>query len=174
MQAFMRLILPAIAGTLALSGCAFSWDSEVDGVPLADLDLGGDAPTSIVLAGPDGVVITEGERFTITVDGNKDAGDALRFDRDGDELAIAGSGSIKSDKVSAAAELEIAGSGDVKLASDGNVDVDIAGSGDVIVTGSASCSFSSAGSGSVTCKPAAKAAAKDSGSKASKPEQAGD
>ena len=160
--------LAALAMGAALSGCGMnynSWD-EVEGVPLAELDMSGDAPDTIRLAGPDKVVITEGDTLTITLDGDEEAGAALRFDRDGSRLSIArdreiydgrddaivrvtmpapanleiaGSGEIESDTLASTGELEIAGSGSISVA---NVDaesleVDIAGSGDVTAAGTA-------------------------------------
>ena len=48
-----RSILPALAMGTALSGCNISWSGDVSGVPLADLDMGGEPPSALVLAGPD-------------------------------------------------------------------------------------------------------------------------
>lgn len=163
---FTCIILPALALASVLSGCDISWGSDVSGVPLAELDTGGDAPLQIALVGPDNVVITEGKSLSITLDGDAKAGEALRFDRDGDRLtvgrdtkiwdgsgtaivritmpapenlAIAGSGSIKSDAVASKAGIEIAGSGDVdvrKVAAE-MLTVEIAGSGGVKAAGTA-------------------------------------
>jgi hypothetical protein len=161
-----RNLLPVLALGASLSGCNVSWSNDASGVPLAELEMGGDAPSEVTLAGPDEVVITEGETFAITLDGDKDAGEALRFDRKGDELTIArnrsfwdgkgsaivritmpaaqslniaGSGSIKADTVAAKAELEIAGHGDIEVAKIAaeTLDVEIAGSGNVKAAGSA-------------------------------------
>ncbi|MBD2843225.1 DUF2807 domain-containing protein [Erythrobacter sp. KMU-140] len=142
------------------------WES-VDGVPLAELDMSGAAPSKLVLAGPDRVFITEASELAISVEGDTKAGEALRFDRDGDrltiardrnifdgsgvamvlvsmpapsELGIAGSGQIEAESMASdSAEIEIAGSGDIKV---GNIDADrleveIAGSGNVTAIGRA-------------------------------------
>ncbi len=167
----------------SLSGCGFvsmdmDWD-EVEGVPLAELDMSGDAPDEISLAGPDSLIITEGDGMTITLDGDSEAGDALRFDLDGDELTIArdnnvydgskraivrltipapetlgiaGSGDIESATMASRAEIEIAGSGSITVAAIDaeDLDVAIAGSGDVSAAGSAqSLDVSIAGTGNV-------------------------
>jgi len=163
---------------VSLSGCAYvaDWD-EVDGVAIGELDMGGEAPTALELAGPDSVVITQGEALTITLDGDYEAGEALRFDRDGDELTIArdrsiydgsskaivlitmpspktlgiaGSGTIEADSMAQMAEIEIAGSGDIGVAAmeAEELDIEIAGSGSVTAKGTAQeLEVSIAGSG---------------------------
>lgn len=170
----------ALAMGVALSGCGFSgnWNS-VEGVPLAELDMTGDAPTEIALAGPDKVEITEGDTLSITLEGDSEAGAALRFDRDGDtlniardseaydgrgtaivkitmpaatHLSIAGSGSIAADTMASDAEIDIAGSGDVTVASitAEELDIDIAGKGNVTAAGTTGrLSVGIAGSGDV-------------------------
>lgn len=176
----MAAPLAALAMGGALSGCAYMNDwEEVEGVALSELDMSGDAPTSVTLAGPDRVVITEGDTLEITLDGDAEAGAALRFDRDGDRLtiardqkeydgrgtaivrmrmpapshlAIAGSGNIEAASMASDAEIEIAGSGGIEVASieAEELDVDIAGSGNVTAAGSAAkLSVEIAGSGNV-------------------------
>lgn len=172
--------LAALAMGAALSGCAYmaDWD-EVEGVPLAELDLSGEAPTRVTLAGPDMVVITEGDTLAITLEGNEEAGEALRFDREGERLtiardsnvydgrgratvhmtmpapshlAIAGSGTMESATMASDASLEIAGSGSLKVASISaqKLNVDIAGSGNISAAGTAAeLSVEIAGSGDV-------------------------
>ena len=172
--------LAALAMGAALSGCGFvgNWD-KVDGEPLAELDMTGDAPTKVSLSGPDTIEITEGATFAITLEGDADAGAALRFDRDGDSLAIrrdkeaydgngkavvritmpaasrlaiAGSGTIKADTMANDATIKVAGSGDITVASLAaeKVDVSIAGSGDVTAAGTAKAlSVDIAGNGDV-------------------------
>ena len=52
----------AIIAASASAGCD-GLDISIgddDGVPLAELDMGGDPPTGIVLASPDTVIVTEG------------------------------------------------------------------------------------------------------------------
>lgn len=172
--------LAALALGVTVAGCSYSyeWD-EVEGVPLAELDMSGDAPATIQLAGPDKVVISEGEGLTITLEGNAEAGEALRFDRDGERLTIArdrsvydgngsatvliampapsnleiaGSGNIESATMASEAEIEIAGAGGIKVESleAESLSVDIAGAGEVGAAGTAqSLSVSIAGSGDV-------------------------
>lgn len=157
--------MAALALGAALSGCTFTNDwQEVEGVPLAEFDMAGEAPTRITLAGPDRLVITEGETLDITLEGDSQAGEALRFDRDGERLtiardreifdgsgeaivrmsvpapsylAIAGSGSIEAASMARDATLEIAGSGsiDVTRIEAQSLDVEIAGSGDLRAAG---------------------------------------
>lgn len=172
--------IAALAMGAALSGCAYMSDwEEVDGVTLAELDMSGDPPTRITLAGPDKVVITEGDTLEITVEGDEEAGAALRFDRDGErltiardrkaydgsgaaivrmsipapsDLSIAGSGTIEAFSMASDADIEIAGSGDITVASieAEELDVDIAGSGNVTAVGTAEkLSVEIAGSGNV-------------------------
>ncbi len=137
--------LAVLALGTSLSGCAYivdDWD-EVDGVAIGELDMSGDAPDTIELAGPDKVIITEGEGLTITLEGDEQAGEALRFDRNGDELTIARDSSIFDGSgtaliritMPAPKNLDIAGSGDIEAASLAKVaEVDIAGSGSVKVS----------------------------------------
>jgi hypothetical protein len=172
--------LAAIALGVALSGCAYMSDhSEVSGVPLAELDLSGEAPDIIGLAGPDKVVISEGDTFEVTLDGDADAGAALRFDRDGNELTIArdteiydgprsaiiritmpapsgleiaGTGKIEAETMASDAQVEIAGAGAVTIGklSANRLGVEIAGSGAVTAAGTAKVlSVEIAGSGDV-------------------------
>lgn len=158
--------LAALAMGVGLSGCSFNieWD-EVDGVALSEFDQSGDAPTELSLAGPDEVVITEGETLSISLEGSSEAGNALRFDRRGDELRIArdnnvfggsdkaiiritmpapsgleiaGSGKINSAVMASEADIDIAGSGAVSIAEvdADRLDIDLAGSGTVAAAGS--------------------------------------
>lgn len=182
MSNWFKRLAPLAVLTLGatLSGCSYSVDwGEVSGVPLAELDMSGDPPTNIQLAGPDRIEITEGTGLDITVEGDADAGDALRFDRDGNRLTIArdsdiydgrgkaivriqmpapstlgiaGSGEIGSATVAETAELEIAGNGEIKVASvtSERLQVEIAGSGDVEAKGTAQkLTVEIAGSGNV-------------------------
>ena len=174
--------VPIAALTLAatLSGCSYSVDwGDVEGVALSEFDMSGEAPDTIQLAGPDKIIISQGEGLSITLEGDEEAGEALRFDRDGDRLTIArdrdiydgsgsalilvtmpapealevaGSGDIEAVAMASNAEIDIAGSGNVKVASieAEELDVNIAGSGDVSAAGTASVlDLSIAGSGDV-------------------------
>ena len=160
--------LAALAMGAALSGCSWVVDDfqDVEGVPLAELDMSGDAPTHITLSGPDEIEITEGEALAIELSGSAEAGEALRFDRDGDQLtiardqkvydgsgaalvritmpaperlSIAGSGTIVSATMASKATAEIAGSGSITVTAleAETLGVEIAGSGDVTAAGNA-------------------------------------
>lgn len=165
---FARVVLPALALGTSLSGCAYIIDdlTEVEGVALAELDTGGDAPTHIRLNGPDDIIITTGDTWSVTAEGDGGATEALRFDLDGDrlaiardsdvfdgrgsaivritmpapnELTIAGSGSITSEEMASAAVIDIKGSGDISIGSitADELEIDIKGSGGVTASGSA-------------------------------------
>jgi len=61
--------LAALAGAALVTGCDNMniHIGDGDGVPLAELDMSGAAPTELVLAGPDKVIVTEGEKLDILV-----------------------------------------------------------------------------------------------------------
>lgn len=170
----------AIVAAAGLAGCG-DMDlqfGDTEGVPLAELDLTGDAPTSFVLAAPDSVVITDGDEFTIDVEGSAEAQDRMRFALDGDSLAVhrqegewpdgdlatinitmpaleslvmAGSGSITTDAMASRAEITMAGSGTITangIATE-SMEVTVAGSGTVTATGTTDrLELTVAGSGS--------------------------
>ncbi|MEM9500301.1 MAG: head GIN domain-containing protein [Pseudomonadota bacterium] len=181
-HSFTRRLAPAalLALGATVSGCGYVGDwGEVRGVPLADLDTSGTPPTKLELAGPDRLLVTEGGDLAITVEGDSQAAEALKFDRQGDRLTIArdqkifdgrgeaivrvtmpsastlgiaGSGTIEADTVASDAELEIAGSGDINVGTitADRLEVEIAGSGEVTASGSAAVlSVEIAGSGDV-------------------------
>ena len=78
---FARALAPvaAIAIAASLSGCdnAHIKINGEEGKPLSELDLSGEAPSELVLLGPDQVRITEGPKLAINVDGDKDVADAM-------------------------------------------------------------------------------------------------
>lgn len=182
LQKLARRVAPiaALAFAAALSGCAYM-DSleEVEGVALSEFDMSGNPPTDIVLAGSDKVVITDGDMLEITLDGSAEAGEAMRFHRDGDrlsiardsqvfdgsgsaivriampapqELTVAGSGTIEAASMTRDASIEIAGSGRIEVANieAENLEVEIAGSGKVKAVGNTErLSVEIAGSGNV-------------------------
>ncbi|MXO82107.1 DUF2807 domain-containing protein [Altererythrobacter aestiaquae] len=135
-----------------------------DGVPLAELDMSGDAPTALAIAGPDRVIITEGDTLSITVDGDADAAAELRFDIDGDtleigresgnwgdsgsvtvnvtmptpkSLSIGGSGTVEAPSLAKEADVNIGGSGNVVIAAldVDDLDINVGGSGEVTASG---------------------------------------
>ncbi|MGB3796755.1 MAG: head GIN domain-containing protein [Alteraurantiacibacter sp.] len=157
----------AFAAVFGLSGCGnMNVDFDGDGVPLAELDMSASAPTGVVLAGADAVVISAGSEFAIDVDGSVEASARMRFARDDGNLVIhrevgdwtssdgratihvtmpapeslvmAGSGTMTTDAMANHSEIVIAGSGN--LQADGiaakEMDVTIAGSGSLEASGS--------------------------------------
>lgn len=158
----VSVVLP-LALVSILSAC----DGEVttDGKPLAEIDLGGSAPTELALLGPDEVRISQGDKLAITVDAAPEIRDALRFKREGDSLSVmrvgkpgqikgkaivnvvmpaakeliaAGSGIIRAETLAPDTEVTIAGSGDVETlnVAGKSLKVTIAGSGDYRAAGS--------------------------------------
>ena len=153
---FVKALAPvfAIAIAAGVSGC----DSKVkidtdtgkvtvtgssDGKKLSELDLSGPAPDELVLAGPDEVQLTQGDKLAITVDGDPDAAAKLRFKLkdgtlsvmregkwfggDGSKLAVvhvtmlapksitmAGSGKITAPVLARDAKVTVAGSGNIE------------------------------------------------------------
>lgn len=110
------------------------------GQPLDRLDTSGEPPSGILLAGPDTVVLTRGERLAIAVEGSDAMVAAMRFHLTGGTLAVTrsrqapkgetaviritmpppetlvltGSGRIETDGLAERAEVTIAGSGKVR------------------------------------------------------------
>jgi hypothetical protein len=176
----LKGVAPVFALALAagVAGC----DGHIsvngkEGVPLSELDLEGKTPTSVVLAGPDNIVVTRGDKLAITVAGDAEAADALRFTLDDETLGVmrkngwkgsgkatvrvtvpqlrhvtlAGSGTLEADGMTGDAEATIAGSGSARLAGieADKLEVTIAGSGALEASGSAkSLDLTVAGSGS--------------------------
>src|SRR5690606_33251597 len=128
------IALGAMGGLAGCDGINARFGGE-DGVPLAELDLTGDPPTSVALMGPDAVAISDGEEFAITVAGDDEVARRLRFalkegslgilrERDGGDrrdgvaivritmpaprkLVLAGSGRMTSERLSGDAEVAI-------------------------------------------------------------------
>ena len=151
---------------------------DTDAVPLSELDMSGPAPLKLVLAGPDDVIVTEGNKLAITVEGDSTARDLVRFSLDNDTLGIsrkdgkwkdvgtaivrvtmpaptevllAGSGTIKSAKLAGKASVTVAGSGRIDIAEvkASALDITVAGSGQLAAGGQAdSLDMTIAGSGS--------------------------
>lgn len=173
--------LAALALAAAVSGCGNGFNIQIgdeDGVPLADLDQTGAAPTKLVLAGPDKVVIREGNALDIQVSGDDEAVEALRFKlEDGTlgimrekgwkgkgtatvavtmpparEIVLAGSGDITAPALVDEAEVNIAGSGKVAVArvAASKLQVNVMGSGTMSAAGSVeTLDFNVAGSGTL-------------------------
>lgn len=164
---FLKRMAPlaVLALGTALAGCDGA-DIEINGkkgVPLAELDKSGAAPTEIVLSSGDNVILTEGDSFDLAVEGSDT--DTLRFVRDEkvigitreegwkgsnaatiritmpppSEVVIAGSGTVKAQSLASTASINIGGSGTVefaRLAAD-KLDINIGGSGKIRGAGSA-------------------------------------
>lgn len=153
---------------LAASACGSNMNVTVGdkaGVPLANLDSSSPAPTRLVLASPDKVVISEGDALAIRVSGDASAVDALRFNLENGTLGIvraensrakgiatvavtmpparefvlAGSGGIEAPTMDTAAEVNIAGSGNVAVAkfAAARLSVNVMGSGTLAAAGTA-------------------------------------
>lgn len=170
------LAMAAAAGVAGCDGMNVQMGGK-EGVPLSELDLSGETPTGVALFGPDIVRISEGEDFTISVTGDQDAKDRMRFVLDDGSLGItreknswsndgkatvsitmpapaslvvAGSGQIVSEALAEDAEISIAGSGtlDTPNVAATALEVSIAGSGHYKASGTAeSLELSIAGSG---------------------------
>ena len=151
--------IAALALGAAVSGCDMNINIDGDeGVPLAELDTSGDAPTKLVVAGPDEVILTEGDDLAIKVGGDAKAADKVRFTlKDGtlgilrekgdwgtigkarvevtmpapDSVVLAGSGMVTAARMQGSTEITIAGTGslDVARIDGGNASITIAGSG---------------------------------------------
>lgn len=182
MDRFFKTMGPfvALAALGALSGCNnVNWNwGDGEGVPLAELDLGGGPPHEVVLIGPDSVAISEGAQFNVTVEGDPAAVERVRFKLDDGtlgilrengewndagtatvritmpaprKLVVAGSGRMTSERLAGEAEVSIAGSGTLETPSveAQSLEVSIAGSGSYVAAGRAErIELSVAGSGS--------------------------
>ena len=89
---FFRTVGPVIAmavasGTSGCEGPRFRFNGK-EGVPLADLDLSGISPDTVNLVGPDIVRISEGEEFSIALEGSDEAKQRMRFLLDEGTLSI--------------------------------------------------------------------------------------
>jgi hypothetical protein len=165
LKAVAPVVALAIAGSL--TGCEGA-DVTVngkEGVPLADLDLSGEAPSEVTLLGPDNVDIRDGETLAIQIEGSDEARDRMRFVLDngslgilrkkgnwGDDgtatvivtmpapakLTLAGSGKMSVASVSDKPEINVLGSGrlDLRSVSAASLEVNIAGSGTLKAAGS--------------------------------------
>lgn len=162
--------LAGLSALFALSACDMDvqWDGgDFDGVPLAELDLGGEPPSGLTLGGGDTLVITTGDTFAIEVEGSDAARERMRFERDGDTLSIAresrswddsdvatvnitmpppsslvigGSGRvIAEDLAGDEVNIVIGGSGNVSVeeVDAGDLEIMIGGSGDITAGGTA-------------------------------------
>lgn len=134
--------LAAAAGLAACDGVNVTVNGE-EGVPLSELDMSGDPPTGVALGGPDAVVITTGDAFTIDVDGPAEATERLRFALSDGMLAIGRENGTWSDNdiatvlvtMPSVSTLALGGSGSITAdAMAGEADIAVGGSGKVTVT----------------------------------------
>ena len=155
LHGFFRKIAPLAAMAMAtgLAGCD-GMDikiNDMEGVPLADLDMSGDASVQILGSGKVAVasVATDSLDVTIAGSGSYDAAGTTKSM----DMTVAGSGgaSMAALKVDGA-KISILGSGSAEFASEGDVSAEMMGSGNVTIIGSATCKVKSMGSGTVTCK----------------------
>jgi len=80
--------LAVLALGALLAGCDGA-DMEINGkkgVPLAEVEIAGAAPTEVVLSSGDTVILTEGDTFALKVEGTDT--DSLRFVRDSEVIGI--------------------------------------------------------------------------------------
>lgn len=153
----------ALAATLA--GCE-SGGMEINGqsgVPLAEVVIAGPPPAEVVLASGDTVIVTDGDTFSLEVEGTDT--ESLRFVRDDEvigisrergwsgaskatiritmppprEVVIGGTGTIRAQSLASTAEISIGGSGTVEFdqVKAESLDINIGGSGSVKGAGTA-------------------------------------
>ncbi|WP_086606907.1 head GIN domain-containing protein [Erythrobacter donghaensis] len=180
-QLTRRHTVPAIAAMAALSSLAACSGADIsingkDGVPLSEVEIAGPAPSEVVLASGDTVILTEGETFALKVEGSNT--DSLRFVRDDEtigitrekgwngssdatiritmpapkEVTIAGSGTIKAATLASTSEIAIGGSGTVEFGTIAaeKLAISIGGSGKVTGAGTVrNLEISIGGSGDV-------------------------
>lgn len=171
LERFLKGMAPLvmIGMGVSLSGCGGATVNlgGTDGVPLAELDLSGPAPTRLALGSGDTVILTEGDQLAIEIEGDDRAREDLRFVRDNDllgigrnsgllknggspatiritmappkELMIGGSGSIEAQSLANRAMMAIGGSGNITFAqfAGEQLEANIGGSGSVKGAGTA-------------------------------------
>lgn len=165
---FAKALGPIIAVALAAGAAGCEGKVSIngdDGKPLSELDMSGKAPEELVLAGPDEVRVTPGDKLAITVEGDAETRDQILFSlKDGSlaihrkdktfasrdkvaiinvtmpaprEVVLAGSGKIASPQLASKAEVTVAGSGTVESSSlsADALELTIAGSGNFRAAG---------------------------------------
>ena len=166
LNAVAPVVALAVAGSLVGCDNADVRVNGKEGVPLADLDLSGEAPSEVTLLGPDKVDIRNGEKLAIEIEGSDEAKERMRFVLDNGSLGIlrkkaswndddtatvvitmpapakltlAGSGEMSAASVSDKPEVNVLGSGTLELPSvaAGQMSVTIAGSGKLKAAGTA-------------------------------------
>lgn len=116
----------------ACDGADFSFNGK-KGVPLAELDMNGPAPTSIAVLGPDNVRVTRGDKLAITVEG--EGADKLRFALSEGQLGIARDDwKIGMSERTATVNVTLPMLSEVVLAGSGNLTADQMGGNDAKIT----------------------------------------
>lgn len=149
LKSILRGIAPiaAIAIAAAASGGCDGIRNHVsingeEGKPLADLDLTGTAPTEVMLLGPDRVKIATGDKLAITVEGDPQVTEAMRFTlKDGTLGILRKNGKFGGDDARATVNVTMPAPAKLMMAGSGRIDaadlaadkarVTIAGSGTV-------------------------------------------
>lgn len=160
-HARLHRLAPAalLALGLTLAGCD-GGDMEINGqkgVPLSEVEIAGPPPSHIILSSGDTLVVTEGNTFSLKVEGADT--ESLRFVRDKEvigvtresgwngessavirvtmpapsEIVIAGAGTVKTPALASKAEINIGGSGTVEFGKGAaeKLGINIGGSGTV-------------------------------------------
>lgn len=162
---FLKTSLAVLALAAPLAACDGA-DIEINGqkgVPLAEIEIAGAAPSEVVLSSGDTVIVTDGDTFAIKVEGEDT--ESLRFVRDSEvigitreeswsgksnatiritmpppkEVVIAGNGTIKAQSLAKTASLNIGGNGSISFASVAAdlLEVNIGGNGSINGAGTA-------------------------------------
>ncbi|MEM6476063.1 MAG: head GIN domain-containing protein [Pseudomonadota bacterium] len=137
----------ALAATTALGGCNASGTiNGEEGVPLSELDQSGTPPTELMVAGSDKVIVTESDTFTVTVEGDDEAAERVRFVRDGNLIGVTReSGDWGSDwgsSGSAVVRIGMPAPSEIVLGGSGEVEAEtIASKAEAIIGGSGSMSI---------------------------------
>lgn len=159
------LALAACEGSIveAVSEATTSTGSFSDGISIGTSAANPGTFEGVTLAGPDNVVFTTGETFSIRAEGDSEAIEQLRYKISGDEIRIGREGKSLSwgNRGKATVYVSAPALRSAKLAGSGNMDVDsmssdsaklsIAGSGNIRVARIETASLSSkiAGSGNL-------------------------
>ncbi|HEY0043012.1 MAG TPA: head GIN domain-containing protein [Allosphingosinicella sp.] len=112
---------------------------------------GGDFNGTITGAGDISVGAMKVQRAAFSIQGS--GGISAAGTADSSDIQVAGSGDMKLENLAArTAKISIMGSGDVRARASETADVSIMGSGDVTLAGNARCTINKHGSGSVRCE----------------------
>ncbi|WP_299308913.1 head GIN domain-containing protein [uncultured Croceicoccus sp.] len=131
-------LIMALIATTAACGDDTKTFSGRQGMPLSELELDVPAPDSLTLHGPDRVTVREGEKLAISVDGEPESSDDLRFSIADGTLVIVRKGTTDTPAtvtvtMPAPSSVSMAGSGEVRVPAlaEGGARITVAGSGTV-------------------------------------------